>query len=55
MAEGQKSERMSRVPWEPYVAGLWDRWTALERDWRSVAVGAMIVGSIALLDLQVPW
>ncbi|ELY76220.1 hypothetical protein [Natrinema pallidum] len=32
-----------------------DRWTALERDWQSVVVGATIVGLVSVLGLPIPW
>lgn len=31
------------------------RWEAIDRDWRSVVVGAAIVALIALFELRVPW
>ena len=46
---------MSTEPWTRPLAAAWTRWTALERDWRSVTVGAMIVLSVGLFDLHVPW
>ncbi|AGB37990.1 hypothetical protein [Natronococcus occultus] len=37
------------------AAAVRSRWTDLERDWQSVAVGAMTVTAIAALELQIPW
>ncbi|SFB73372.1 hypothetical protein SAMN05444422_101571 [Halobiforma haloterrestris] len=31
------------------------QWQSIERDWRSVAVGAAIVTVTVALDLQIPW
>lgn len=31
------------------------RWEAIDRDWRSVAVGAAIVALVGLLDVRIPW
>ena len=39
----------------PTADGLTARWSALERDWKSVVVGAAIVGLVNALGLQVPW
>ncbi|WP_275039962.1 hypothetical protein [Natronorubrum sulfidifaciens] len=30
-------------------------WTALERDWQSVAVGAVIVALTVGFEIQIPW
>ncbi|ELY83987.1 hypothetical protein [Natrinema altunense] len=35
--------------------GIRARWTALERDWQSVVVGATIVGLVSVLGLPIPW
>ncbi|EMA36373.1 hypothetical protein [Natronobacterium lacisalsi] len=37
------------------LAAVRSRWRSLERDWRSVAVGAAIVTATVALDLQIPW
>ena len=30
-------------------------WTALERDWQSVAIGGAIVTLVVLLEVPIPW
>lgn len=37
------------------AAALRSRWTALESDWQSVVVGAVIVALIEALGVRVPW
>ncbi|WP_440770666.1 hypothetical protein [Natronorubrum sp. DTA28] len=37
------------------VDSLTARWWTLERDWKSVVVGGVIVALIGALELQVPW
>ena len=39
----------------PTAGALTARWSALERDWKSVVVGAAIVGLVNALELQIPW
>jgi hypothetical protein len=46
---------MSTDRWSPDFRTIRSHWSALERDWQSVAVGAMIVATIAVFELQVPW
>jgi len=41
--------------WTRWANGARTVWSSLERDWRSVAVGALIVASVGVLDLQIPW
>ncbi|SIS12023.1 hypothetical protein [Natronorubrum thiooxidans] len=38
-----------------YLASIRSQWTALERDWQSVAVGAAIVALTAAVEIQIPW
>ncbi|ELY66014.1 hypothetical protein [Natronococcus jeotgali] len=37
------------------AAAVRSRWTGLERDWQSVAVGAATVATVAVFELQIPW
>ncbi|AFZ72000.1 hypothetical protein [Natronobacterium gregoryi] len=37
------------------VATLYSRWQALERDWQSVAVAVIVVGTTVALEIQIPW
>ncbi|OIB58729.1 hypothetical protein BBD46_06920 [Natrialba sp. SSL1] len=37
------------------LAGVRSRWSALERDWQSVVVGATVVALVSLLDVHIPW
>ncbi|MFU8868148.1 hypothetical protein [Natronococcus sp.] len=46
---------MSTERWSRGVAAVRSRWTDLERDWQSVAVGAVTVAAIAAFELQIPW
>ena len=46
---------MSIDGWRPTVDTVTARWAALERDWKSVAVGATIVALVSALELQIPW
>lgn len=46
---------MSIDGWQSTVRAVAVRWAALERDWQSVVVGAVIVAIVAGLGLQVPW
>ncbi|WP_186336497.1 hypothetical protein [Natrarchaeobaculum aegyptiacum] len=41
--------------WRRTTGVVQARWNSLERDWQSVAIGAMIVVSVGLFDLQIPW
>ena len=46
---------MSIDGWRTSVDAAVARWSALERDWQSVAVGTMVVALVGLLELQIPW
>lgn len=46
---------MSTELWRRTVGAVRTRWRTLERDWQSVAIGAVIVVSVGLFDLQIPW
>ncbi|MFA9416975.1 hypothetical protein [Natrinema sp. HArc-T2] len=35
------------------VVSSW--WSTLDRDWKSVVIGAMIIGVVSGLNLQIPW
>ncbi|SDQ38044.1 hypothetical protein [Natronobacterium texcoconense] len=37
------------------VATLRSRWRALERDWQSVVVAAIVVATTVALEVRVPW
>ncbi|ELY51405.1 MULTISPECIES: hypothetical protein [Natronorubrum] len=37
------------------LAAIRSYWTALERDWQSVAVGAVIVVLTVVFEIQIPW
>jgi hypothetical protein len=30
-------------------------WVALERDWQSIVVGATIVATVVVFEVQIPW
>ncbi len=46
---------MSIDGWQPTAETVTGRWSALERDWKSVIVGGMIVALVSALELQIPW
>ncbi|SDJ37241.1 hypothetical protein [Natronorubrum texcoconense] len=46
---------MSSDEWWSSVDFLAARWSALERDWKSVVVGGVIVALIGALELRIPW
>ncbi|MDQ2050623.1 hypothetical protein RBH26_08995 [Natronolimnohabitans sp. A-GB9] len=46
---------MSIDGWRPNVDTVVARWSALERDWKSVFVGVAIVALVGVLELQIPW
>ena len=46
---------MSSDGWQPTVDAVTDHWRGLERDWRSVLVGATIVALVSLFELRIPW
>ncbi|MFC4542968.1 hypothetical protein ACFO5R_13655 [Halosolutus amylolyticus] len=46
---------MSIEPLAEGAAAVRSAWTALERDWRSVVVGAVIVAVVQVLNLGIPW
>jgi hypothetical protein len=37
------------------LAAAQSGWTTLERDWQSVVVGAVIVATVAVFEIQIPW
>ncbi|ADD06111.1 uncharacterized protein Nmag_2551 [Natrialba magadii ATCC 43099] len=39
----------------PSLVAVRSRWNALERDWQSVVVGALIVAFVSVLDVHIPW
>ena len=45
---------MPTDPLKPLTAA-YSRWTSLERDWRSVTIGAAVVVLIVAFGVQVPW
>lgn len=46
---------MSTELWSRTAGAVRKRWHSLERDWQSVAIGAMVVASVGVFDLQIPW
>ena len=41
--------------WGRVIEKLRSQWHALERDWRSVAIGLAIVVVVSVFELRVPW
>ena len=46
---------MSPPTWKQAVAAVRGRWTDLECDWQSVAIGLVIVAVIVAFDVRIPW
>lgn len=38
-----------------WVGAVRTRWAALDRDWKSVVVGATIAALVSVLGLPIPW
>ncbi|WP_174811735.1 hypothetical protein [Salinadaptatus halalkaliphilus] len=41
--------------WHTRVGAVLAQWHALERDWQSVVVGAVIVALIVAFEIRIPW
>lgn len=46
---------MSSDGWRVEFDSVRARWSALERDWKSVVVGTVIVALVGALEIQIPW